>query len=124
MATGKDLIDAIRTSLEADGELGQIKAEMRTKVMKLLEGSQRSSGSKLPKSPQEVLILNELIREYLDWMGYKYTSTVLVSECELSKQPLDRSFITKDLGTVETEKTKELPLLFCLVETFKELKGA
>lgn len=70
---------AIRTSLEADGELGQIKAEMRTKVMKLLEGSHRSSRSKLPKSPQEVLILNELIREYLDWMGYKYTSTVLVS---------------------------------------------
>lgn len=70
---------AVRTSLEADGELGQIKAEMRMKVMKLLEGSQRSSRSKQPKSPQEVLVINELVREYLDWMGYKYASNVLVS---------------------------------------------
>lgn len=70
---------AVRTSLENDGELSQIKAEMRTKVMKLLEGSNKSGISKQPKSPREVLIVNELIREYLDWMGYKYTSTVLVS---------------------------------------------
>lgn len=65
--------------MEADGELGQVKAEMRTKVMKLLEGSQRSSRSKRPKSPQEVLVINELIREYLDWMGYKYASNVLAT---------------------------------------------
>ncbi|XP_011501936.1 PREDICTED: lisH domain-containing protein FOPNL [Ceratosolen solmsi marchali] len=126
MATRKDLIDAflaVRTSLDADGELSQIKAAMRTKVMKLLEGSHRSSRSKCLKSPREVLIINELIREYLDWMGYKYTSTVLISECELSKQPLDRTFINKDLGTVETEKTKDVPLLFCLIETLKEIKG-
>ncbi|KAJ8667353.1 hypothetical protein QAD02_009015 [Eretmocerus hayati] len=124
MASGKELIDAVRFSLEADGELSQMKAEMRTKIMKLLEGTQKSSKSNQPKSPQEVLILNEMIREYLDWMGYKYTSTVLVSECDLSKQPLDRSLIAKDLGTTETDKTKELPLLFCLVETFKEMRSA
>ncbi|XP_058795400.1 centrosomal protein 20 [Phymastichus coffea] len=124
MASGKELIDAVRSSLEADGELSQIKAEMRTKVMKLLEGSNRSSKPKHPKSPHEVLLINELIREYLDWMGYKYTSSVLVTECELSKQPLNRIFITKSLGTIDTEKTKDLPVLFSLVETFKELKEA
>ncbi|XP_014217792.1 lisH domain-containing protein FOPNL [Copidosoma floridanum] len=124
MATGKELIDAVRNSLEADGELSRMKAEMRTKVMKLLEGSHKSSRSSQPKSPHEVLILNELIREYLDWMGYKYTSSILVSESDLSKQPLDRTFITKELGAVETEKTKELPLLFCLVETIKEIQNA
>jgi lisH domain-containing protein FOPNL len=75
----KNIFLAVRTSLEADGELSQMKAAMRTKVMKLLEGSHRTSRSKCLKSPQEVLIINELIREYLDWMGYKYTSSVLVS---------------------------------------------
>ncbi|XP_014235182.1 lisH domain-containing protein FOPNL-like isoform X1 [Trichogramma pretiosum] len=114
----------VRTSLESDGALSQIKAEMRTKVMQLLEGSNKSSRSKHPKSPQEVLILNELIREYLEWMGYKYASNVLITECELSKQPLDRNLITKDLGIIETEKSKELPLLFCILETFKEIKSA
>ena len=69
----------MRDSLEADGQLCRIKAEMRTEVMKLLDGSSKSSRTKRPKSPHDVLLLNELIREYLDWIGYKYTSNILVA---------------------------------------------
>ncbi|XP_051173826.1 uncharacterized protein LOC127289748 isoform X2 [Leptopilina boulardi] len=116
--------ESVRDSLEADGQLGRIKAEMRTEVMKLLDGSSKSSRVKRPKSPHDVLFLNELIREYFDWIGYKYTSNVFVTECELGKQPLDRAFLTQDLGVKETEKSKSLPLLFCVIEAFKELKAS
>ncbi|XP_043479325.1 uncharacterized protein LOC122509378 [Leptopilina heterotoma] len=114
--------ETVRDSLEADGQLGRIKAEMRTEVMKLLDGSSKSSRVKRPKSPHDVLFLNELIREYFDWIGYKYTTNVFVTECELGKQPLDRSFLAQDLGVKETEKSKSLPLLFCIIQAFKELK--
>ena len=69
---------AVRSSLEADGHLGQIKAEIRTKVMKLLD---KSSVTKEVKKPMNtnVLLINELIREYLNWMGYQYTSSVFVA---------------------------------------------
>ncbi|XP_015109338.1 lisH domain-containing protein FOPNL [Diachasma alloeum] len=121
MATEKDLVNAVRDSLEAGGELGRIKAEMRSEVMKLLDGSAASNRGKRPESPRDVVILNELIREYLDWIGYKYTLNVLISECEFGKQPLDRTFLAQDLGVKETDNTKKLPLLFSLVETFRSL---
>lgn len=74
------MIDAaVRDSLEAGGELGRIKAEMRSEVMKLLDGTSASNRVKRPESPRDVVILNELIREYLDWIGYKYTLNVLIS---------------------------------------------
>ncbi|XP_063981009.1 centrosomal protein 20 [Diachasmimorpha longicaudata] len=121
MATEKDLVNAVRDSLEAGGELGRIKAGMRSEVMKLLDGSSTSNRVKTPESPRDVVILNELIREYFDWIGYKYTLNVFISECEFGKQPLDRTFLAQDLGVKESETTKKLPLLFSLVETFRSL---
>ena len=70
---------AVRDSLEADGQLGRLKAEMRTEVMRLLDGSSTSARIKNIESPRNVLIMNELVREYLDWIGYKYTASVLIA---------------------------------------------
>lgn len=52
---------------------------MRTEVIKLLDNSNKENKTKLPKPPLDIVFLNELIREYLDWMGYKYSSTVFIS---------------------------------------------
>ena len=75
----KFIFTAVRESLKADGDLGRIKAEMRTEVIKLLDNSNKENKTKLPKPPLDIVFLNELIREYLDWMGYKYSSTVFIS---------------------------------------------
>ncbi|XP_076756821.1 centrosomal protein 20 isoform X2 [Xylocopa sonorina] len=123
MATEKDLISAVRDSLKAGGELGRIKAEMRTEVIKLLDNSNKGSKIKFPKPSLDIIFLNELIREYLDWMGYMYSSTVFVSECDLSKQPLDRSLLLQNLGLKENDNSRNLPLLCNIVETFKSLKN-
>ncbi|KAK9301623.1 hypothetical protein QLX08_006057 [Tetragonisca angustula] len=122
MATEKDLIN-VRESLKADGELGRIKAEMRTEVIKLLDNSNKENKTKLPKPPLDIVFLNELIREYLDWMGYKYSSTVFISECDLSKQPLDRLLLLQSLGLKESENSTKLPLLCSIIETFKNFKN-
>lgn len=52
---------------------------MRTKVIKLLDCSSKDSKSKITKPSHDITFLNELIREYLDWMGYKYSSTVFIA---------------------------------------------
>ncbi|KAK0086596.1 hypothetical protein PV325_002905 [Microctonus aethiopoides] len=123
MTTEKDLINAVRDSLEADGGLSRIKAQMRTEVMKIMDGSAPSDNTTSPHSPCDILILNELIREYFDWIGYKYTLSVLTSECELGRQPIfDRTFLAQNLGISENETTKKLPLLFCLMKSFKNFK--
>ncbi|XP_074113353.1 centrosomal protein 20 [Cotesia typhae] len=123
MTTEKDLINAVRDSLEADGKLRCIKAEMRSEVLKLLDHSSKSSRTNKCEMPSDVLLLNELIREYFDWIGYKYTLNVFMSECDSKKQSLDRSLAAQSLGIEDNEGTKKLPLLFCLTETFKKLKN-
>ncbi|XP_029041082.1 centrosomal protein 20 [Osmia lignaria lignaria] len=122
MATEKDLINAVRESLKTDGELGRIKAKVRTEVIKLLDNSNKGNKMKLPKPSQDIAFINELIREYLDWMGYKYSSTVFISESNLSKQPLDRSLLVQSLGTEESESSQNVPLLCSIVETYKNFK--
>ncbi|KOC62882.1 LisH domain-containing protein FOPNL [Habropoda laboriosa] len=96
---------------------------MRTEVIKLLDNSTKGNKTQFPKPPLDIIFLNELIREYLDWMGYKYSSTVFISECDLSKQPLDRSLLLQSLGLKESESSINLPLLCNIIETFKNLRN-
>ncbi|XP_071560807.1 centrosomal protein 20 [Temnothorax nylanderi] len=123
MATEKDLVNAVRESLKADGNLDRIKAEMRTEVIKLLDCSSKESKSKTVKPSHDIVFLNELVREYLDWMGYKYSSTVFRAECDLPKHCLDRKLLAQGLGVKDNEKSKNLPLLCGLVQTFTSLKN-
>ena len=123
MATEKDLVNAVRESLKAGGELSRMKAEMCTEVIKLLDNLNKGNKAKLPKQSQDIILLNELIREYLDWMGYKYSSTVFTSECDLSKKPLDRFLLVQSLGVKESDSSNNVPLLCSIMETFKNLKS-
>lgn len=52
---------------------------MRTEVIKLLDCSSKENKSKIVKPSHDIIFLNELVREYLDWMGYKYSSTVFIA---------------------------------------------
>lgn len=52
---------------------------MRTEVIKLLDCSSKENKSKIVKPTHDIIFLNELVREYLDWMGYKYSSTVFIA---------------------------------------------
>ncbi|XP_076162794.1 centrosomal protein 20 [Ptiloglossa arizonensis] len=123
MTTEKDLINAVRDSLKVDGELGRIKAAMCSKVIKLLDSSNKDSKVKFPKPSQDIILINELIREYLDWMGYKYSSTVFAAECNLSKPPPSKFLLAQSLRVKENDGTKNLALLCSIVETVKNLKN-
>jgi hypothetical protein len=45
--------------------------------MKVLEP--KSNSNTKPEIPSETLVINELIREFLTWSGYHYTTSVLVT---------------------------------------------
>lgn len=142
---------------------------MRTEVIKLLDCSSKEN-KKIVKPSHDIILLNELVREYLDWMGYKYSSTVfiagilcyfreyiyiytymchhikndnrncikckiifllkfcdiknnVISECDLPKHSLDRTLLAQSLGVKDNEKSRNLPLLCGLVQTFTNLKN-
>ncbi len=82
MATLEDLKNVLKETLDKRGVLSQIKAKIRAEIFASLE--QEAAGK--PKLSQENLLINELIREYLQYNSYLHTMSVFTQE---SGQPSD-----------------------------------
>uniref|UniRef100_A0A8C7CRV3 Centrosomal protein 20 n=1 Tax=Oncorhynchus kisutch TaxID=8019 RepID=A0A8C7CRV3_ONCKI len=63
MATITELNCALRESLESRGVLGQLKARIRAEVFNALDDQSEPR----PALSHDNLLINELIREYLEW---------------------------------------------------------
>ncbi|KAL3995987.1 heterogeneous nuclear ribonucleoprotein F/H [Sarotherodon galilaeus] len=75
MATITELKCALRETLESRGVLGQLKARIRAEVFSALDDQREPR----PPLSHENLIINELIREYLEFNKYRYTASVLTA---------------------------------------------
>ncbi|XP_035195102.1 centrosomal protein 20 isoform X3 [Oxyura jamaicensis] len=75
MATVVELKQALKEALEKRGVLGQIRANIRAEVFHALDDQSE------PRPPlcHENLLINELVREYLEYNKYKYTASVLTA---------------------------------------------
>ncbi|NXG80696.1 FOPNL protein, partial [Baryphthengus martii] len=104
----------LRDTLEKRGALGQIKARIRAEVFNALD----DQSVPRPQLSHENLLINELIREYLEYNKYKYTASVLTSESGQPEVPLDREFLAKELNVVEDTNGKSVPLLYGIISHF------
>ncbi|XP_010139712.1 PREDICTED: lisH domain-containing protein FOPNL, partial [Buceros rhinoceros silvestris] len=104
----------LKDTLEKRGVLGQIKARIRAEVFNALDDQS------VPRPPlsHENLLINELIREYLEYNKYKYTASVLTAESGQPEVPLDREFLAKELNIIEDTKGKSVPLLYGIISHF------
>ncbi|KAM9291255.1 centrosomal protein 20 isoform 3-T3 [Morus bassanus] len=75
MATVAELKAVLKDTLEKRGALGQIKARIRAEVFNALDDQSEPR----PPLSHENLLINELIREYLEYNKYKYASSVLTA---------------------------------------------
>ncbi|XP_046549783.1 centrosomal protein 20-like [Haliotis rubra] len=114
MASSEDLKEVLKDSLENRGVLGQIKARIRAEVFNALDDQ---TEHKPPLSNENVLI-NELIREYLEYNKYRYASSVLVAESGMPKVALEREFLRNELNVVEDAPAKTVPLLYSIVSHY------
>jgi len=69
------MVIVLKDTLEKRGALGEIKARIRAEVFNALEDRSEPR----PPLSHENLLINELIREYLEYNKYKYTSSVLTA---------------------------------------------
>ena len=65
----------VKESLEQRGVLNQVKARIRAEVYSAIERPTEGR----PVISNENILINELIREYLEFNKYKYTSSVLTA---------------------------------------------
>ncbi|XP_023948815.1 centrosomal protein 20 [Bicyclus anynana] len=121
----KELLDAIKNLLRKSGHLNKFQAEMRAKVIEILQERQASqnTGSKSPGPPKptnEVLLINELVKEYLEWNGYLYTASVMTSEAAMPEEKKTRVELCAEVGVKDDEKSSALPLLSNIVAAYTE----
>uniref|UniRef100_A0A8C9BE31 Centrosomal protein 20 n=1 Tax=Phocoena sinus TaxID=42100 RepID=A0A8C9BE31_PHOSS len=92
MATVAELKAVLKDTLEKRGVLGHLKARIRAEVFNALDDESEPR----PSLSHENLLINELIREYLEFNKYKYTASVLIAEDHLQKEQ-GRSANTENL---------------------------
>ncbi|KAM8842786.1 centrosomal protein 20 [Synchiropus picturatus] len=114
MATVTELKCAVRDTLESKGVLGQLKARIRAEVFGALDDQSQPR----PPLSHENLLINELIREYLDYNQYRHSSSVLTAESGQPDVPLDRKFLASELHVCEDASSRSVPLLYGLVSHF------
>ncbi|KAM9179399.1 centrosomal protein 20 isoform 2-T2 [Mergus octosetaceus] len=113
MATVVELKQALKEALEKRGVLGQIRANIRAEVFHALDDQSEPR----PPLSRENLVINELVREYLEYNKYKYTASVLTAAGQ-PEVPLDRQFLVKELNIAEDANAKSVPLLYGIISHF------
>ena len=111
MTTVEDLKNALKETLEQKGVLNEIRAKMRQSIFEAIESDDKPQ----PKLSNENLIINTLIKEYLDYNNYLHTSSVFQAESGQPKDKLDRNFIASQLNISETNQSQKVPLLYSIL---------
>ncbi|XP_001374877.1 centrosomal protein 20 isoform X1 [Monodelphis domestica] len=114
MATVAELKAVLKDTLEKRGVLGHLRAKIRAEVFNALD----DQGEKPPPLSHENLLINELIREYLEFNKYKYSASVLAAESGQPAMPLERQFLIKELNIFEDSNAKTVPLLYGIISHF------
>nr|XP_048289241.1 centrosomal protein 20 isoform X6 [Myodes glareolus] len=104
MASVSELKAVLKDTLEKKGVLGHLKARIRAEVFSALDDDHEPR----PSLSHENLLINELIREYLEFNKYKYTASVLIAESGQPVVPLDRQFLIRELNAFEESKDNSI----------------
>ena len=126
-----NLAKAVKTCLEEKGTLGKIQCQIRSDIVSALKSSDNAPAATfdLPAKDREPLlsadnfILNELIREYLDWNGYVHARDVLRVESGQPKIGLERDELERSLGLECGRNAAKVPLLYAIVADLKRRKN-
>ena len=111
MDSMEKLTSSLKESLINKGILNEIKAHMRQEIYNILDNDNDNDINQKPKLTKENIIINELIKEYFNFNGYKFSSNVLQSEVGQTNN-LNRNDIIRELNIIENENNKNKPILY------------
>ena len=89
MASLEDLKNVLRDTLEQKGVLNEVKAKIRAEIFTALD----SENAGKPALSKENVIINELIREYLEYNKYYNSASVLMTETGQQPEQVDRKYL-------------------------------
>uniref|UniRef100_A0A8C5SJ02 FGFR1 oncogene partner (FOP) N-terminal dimerisation domain-containing protein n=1 Tax=Laticauda laticaudata TaxID=8630 RepID=A0A8C5SJ02_LATLA len=119
IATVAKLKAALKETLARGGALGQVRACLQAEVFATLD----DLGKPRPAASHETLLMNELIREYLQFHQYNSSTSVFLAEFSQPEIPLDRDFLAKELHVVEDPCSRSMTILVHSGMLLKTLTG-
>ena len=115
----QELHTSLKESLDQRGVLAQVQATMRAEIFNALENHEAVHVNQSERAPSsENLILNELIREYLEYNGFLNTLSVFHPETGQPREAtgrIGRTTMIHELGLNDGERTKRVPLLYSVL---------
>ncbi|ETO81565.1 hypothetical protein, variant [Phytophthora nicotianae P1976] len=119
-ATLSDLKEVLKDTLAARGSLDQIKARIRAEIFAALDDQDVPK----PRLSNENLIINELIREYFEYNGYRHALSVFLPESgQPAEKPFDRQFLSNELNVTEDPRFTHVPLLYSIVASLQQKRN-
>lgn len=107
-ASADELRDALRSSLEQRGVLGDVRAKLRAEIFKAIDTNEAPE-----RMPIETVVVCDLFRDFLRFAGYSQTLSVFEAEAGLGDE-LTREALARDLGVVD-----DVPVVYSVVEVAK-----
>jgi len=104
--------------LEERGGIDRLKAHIRADLFHALEQPDFPA----PTPPSSVLLMNQLVKEYLTYLGCSNTLSVFNVETGRVGEDLDKEFLEEQIGITMPEETSDLPLLLGMAQFFQNLK--
>ncbi|GET91945.1 hypothetical protein, conserved [Leishmania tarentolae] len=116
MSNQDSLKAAMRESLEANGTISHIKAELRAAIFERLadvttKGDDRAVEN--PPVPPENMVINELIKEYLTFNGLEHTLAVFQLEARSPDSQVPRRVLASELNMAAAPSS--VPLLYAML---------
>ena len=107
--TAAELKDAVVSALTDSGRIEQINAEIRQEIFSLI--TQDCEKPAQNEITQENFVINELIREYLQFNGYSNSLSIFLRETNQPDEPMDRNFLSQ---AVNVDPHSQIPILYTM----------
>lgn len=111
MASLNELKEVLREQLEETGVLNEVRCRLRAEIFRALN----DTAPPPPKPIPENALVNELVREYMQFNNYNHSLSVFTAEANAPSEQVPREVITQQLRVQEDGQTRQLPLLYALV---------
>ncbi|XP_054285208.1 uncharacterized protein LOC129001789 [Macrosteles quadrilineatus] len=121
MVSEEELMEILKTTLRDNGQYGRIKADLMNQLMNALGmDKQQLIDTDKPQPPANISLVNQLILEYLNWAGYKFSEKMFTAEASVPATTTSRNDLKQELKLKECHHTEGLPLLLLLLSTMKD----
>ena len=115
-----EFIDTVEKALKDNGVLEHLACQVRVEILQVLKSSLKvTQEKKVIAETTSNFLINELIKEYLEFNGYKHSADILSVESGQPSKRVERNDLENALKIHTGPNAKQVPLLYSMVTSFR-----